>query len=132
MECKRLGRLDSGWPLNKNYVTKGIKRFLSKEHEYGKRAPSGMMLGYVVNMTLSEIQNQINTYLSKELPYVPIIDFELKKRPVNRTTQKFNRQEVEPSDFSLHHLWVDLRKNYQFEHQVISGPALTAIRRNFQ
>ncbi len=45
VECKRLGNPTSNtWKLNENYVTKGIKRFDSRTHEYGKRASSGMMI----------------------------------------------------------------------------------------
>ncbi|MCI0471800.1 MAG: hypothetical protein L0Y73_09090, partial [Candidatus Aminicenantes bacterium] len=52
VECKRLGRAVSvSWNLNKNYVVKGIKRFDCPTHEYGKRAPSGMMIGYIIGMT---------------------------------------------------------------------------------
>ena len=47
VECKRLGKPTSpAWILNKNYVENGIKRFDSSEHEYGKRANSGLMIGY--------------------------------------------------------------------------------------
>ncbi|MCU0289956.1 MAG: hypothetical protein MUF15_26650 [Acidobacteria bacterium] len=46
VECKRLGsNTSSSWNLNENYVINGIKRFDCKTHEYGKRSPSGMMVG---------------------------------------------------------------------------------------
>lgn len=47
VECKRLGispRRD--WVLNSNYSANGIERFLDPDWAYGKRAPSGAMLGY--------------------------------------------------------------------------------------
>ena len=49
VECKRLGFPTSpSWKLNKNYVTEGMKRFDCDSHEYGKRASSGMMIGYII------------------------------------------------------------------------------------
>ncbi len=52
VECKLLGYPTSAtWILNENYLKNGIKRFDSKTHEYGKRADSGMMIGYIISMT---------------------------------------------------------------------------------
>ncbi len=67
VECKRLGKKIASWDLNKNYVTNGIKRFDNSDHEYGKRAPSGMMLGYVVNMERNAILKTVNNHLSKDM-----------------------------------------------------------------
>ena len=63
VECKLLGHPTSAtWILNENYVKNGIKRFDSKIHEYGKRADSGMMIGYMISMTPKEIESEVNVY----------------------------------------------------------------------
>jgi hypothetical protein len=65
VECKLLGaRTSRNWILNKNYVTEGIKRFDLKSHEYGQRASSGMMLGYIISMTPEKILKEVNSHQS--------------------------------------------------------------------
>lgn len=115
VECKRLGKtLDSGWNLNKNYVQKGILRFLTAEHSYGKAAESGAMIGYVQNMEFDTVIKEVNQCIAQIKKYKtqPI------KFPTNgfgqgktvRTTQQLERTEVLPSKFALRHVWVDLRR----------------------
>jgi hypothetical protein len=113
VECKRLGSPTSNsWNLNKNYVINGIKRFDCSTHQYGKRSPSGMMIGYIINMTLPEIETEVNGYQKKHLPSCPDIMFTFDERTPFQTQQQIQRRSVKPAKFELIHLWVDLRDKY--------------------
>jgi hypothetical protein len=113
VECKRLGSPTSNsWNLNKNYVINGIKRFDCSTHQYGKRSPSGMMIGYIISMTPQEIETEVNDYQRKHLPSCPDITFTFDKRTPFQTHQQIQRRSVEPAQFELIHLWVDLRGKY--------------------
>ncbi len=105
VECKRLGKTPGSPNLNKNYVINGIKRFDIKSHEYGKLAPSGMMVGYIVNMEPDLIIAKVNKYLPKDFPELNI-DFSEK---VVSCEQKLSRKNVKPKKFKLFHIWTDLR-----------------------
>lgn len=110
VECKRLGaKTASGWDLNDNYVRKGIARFDCLSHEYGKRAPSGMMLGYIVNREPAEILAEVNTTLKTRHPSFPALAFTFTSRCVG-CEQALQRQNVKPNPFKLLHLWVDYRE----------------------
>jgi hypothetical protein len=106
IECKRLGDTVGSWNLNKNYVTNGIKRFDCKSHEYGKRAPSGMMIGYIVSMEPSIILEKVNIHLSAD--NFPLLNFSFTPKIVS-CEQKLMRTNVEPEEFKLIHLWVNLK-----------------------
>jgi hypothetical protein len=111
VECKLLGHPTSHtWILNKNYVTKGIKRFDSRSHEYGKRASSGMMLGYITSMTPDEILSEVNKHQTKHCPHNPAIGSEVIEESIRRYAQNLKRKSTRPREFKLIHLWVDLRK----------------------
>lgn len=111
VECKLLGaRTSRTWELNENYVTKGVQRFDSKSHEYGKRAFSGLMIGYLISMTPEKILEQVNSYQQKHCAGNPAIEYESTHSEIRRYGQKLKRRNVEPRDFRLIHLWVDLRK----------------------
>jgi hypothetical protein len=109
VECKRLGNPTSpSWNLNENYVCNGVKRFDSDTHEYGKRALSGIMIGYIVSMSSKDIISEVNAYLSK-IKYSNIrFDF---TQEILHTRQAIERNQVAPSQFELVHLWVDLRNS---------------------
>lgn len=112
VECKRLGSPTSpSWILNKNYVKNGIKRFDCKTHEYGKRAPSGMMIGYIISMTPKEIETEVNGYQKKYVPGYTDITFISDTAPLFRAHQEIERKNLFPVQFELIHLWVDLRNN---------------------
>lgn len=114
IECKLLGLPTSAtWILNENYVKNGIKRFDSKIHEYGKRADSGMMIGYIISMTPEEIESEVNFYQKKHIPEFTQINFLFDTVPLFRTRQEIKRKKVKPSLFELFHLWVDLRNSYK-------------------
>lgn len=109
VECKLLGNPTSKtWKLNENYVARGIKRFDSKTHEYGKRAYSGMMIGYIISMGPEQIVNEVNKYQKKQLPHNPALSFRFDNPPLFKEKQKLNRKDVKPENFRLIHLWVDL------------------------
>jgi len=110
VECKRLGSPTStSWILNENYVINGIKRFDCMRHEYGKRASSGMMVGYIISMSPEIILDEVNTHQIIALDN-PTVEFEFVKKNVGQYRQKLNRKNLKPAIFKLVHLWVDLRK----------------------
>ena len=114
VECKRLGYPTSAtWILNENYVKKGIQRFDSKIHEYGKRAYSGMMIGYIIGMTPQDIESEVNDYQKKHAPEYTEIKFFFDTTTLFKTRQDIKRKNVMPARFELIHLWVDLRNCYK-------------------
>ncbi len=113
VECKLLGEPTSpSWILNTNYVTHGIARFDRRSHKYGNRASSGIMIGYIISMTPEQIQTQVNSCIERKLPDVPLLVFALSDVP-SQSQHRFARRHVMPTPFTLIHLWVDIRKNYQ-------------------
>ncbi|MEW6662087.1 MAG: hypothetical protein ACOY9Y_09030 [Bacillota bacterium] len=110
VECKRLGSPTSAnWILNENYVTDGIKRFDCRLHEYGKRASSGMMVGYIISMSPEKILDEVNTHQKQHCSCNPAIQFEFVQGNVQQYRQKLSRKNLKPEAFILIHLWVDLR-----------------------
>jgi hypothetical protein len=117
VECKRLGiNTSHSWNLNENYVINGIKRFDCKTHEYGKRSPSGMMIGYIISMIPKEIETEVNGYQRKRLSHCPDIAFTFDERTLFQARQQIQRRSIEPVQFELIHLWVDLRDKYHTSH----------------
>jgi hypothetical protein len=114
IECKLLGYPTSAtWILNENYVKNGTKRFDSEIHEYGKRAGTGLMIGYIVNMTPEEIESEVNTYQKKHLPEYMGIKFSPESTTLLRAHQYISRKNVTPAQFELIHLWGDLRNCFK-------------------
>ena len=114
VECKLLGNPTSAtWILNENYVKNGIKRFDSKIHEYGRRADSGMMIGYIIGMTPEEIESEVNVYQKKHAPEYTEIKFLFDMTTLFKTCQNIKRKNVMPARFELIHFWVDLRNCYK-------------------
>lgn len=112
IECKLLGSPTSPrWILTENYVEHGITRFDCMSHEYGKRASSGMMLGYIVSMTPKEILKEVNSYQNKHCSHNPQIKCNSVQKGIQQYGQKLKRKNLKPKDFQLIHLWVDLRKS---------------------
>ena len=110
VECKLLGNpTSSSWILNENYVCDGIKRYDCRVHEYGKRASSGMMIGYIISMTPRNIQEEVNGFRERYIPSAEVLSFGFGDGVVHNTEHKIERQEVSPNAFKLTHLWVDLR-----------------------
>ena len=114
IECKRLGSPTSrSWDLVRNYVVKGMKRFDSREHEYGKRAPSGMMIGYIISLSPHEIVTEVNRHKDRHFRNCPDIIFAWSSGYVHRTEHSITRQHVAPASFRLTHIWADLRHNWR-------------------
>ena len=114
IECKLLGNPTSAtWILNENYVKNGIKRFDSETHEYGKRANSGIMIGYIISMTPEQIENEVNFYQKTHIPENSKIKFSFDTKPLFKSNQNIKRKNVIPTPFELIHLWIDLREKYK-------------------
>jgi hypothetical protein len=104
IECKCIGYNRSpSWNLNMNYITDGISRFDYLSHKYGKGANDGIMIGYIISSTKYDIQEIINQKLPKNIEE---LNFKTRNKVENITT-KFERENVEPFDFKLHHIWAD-------------------------
>jgi len=113
IECKLLGNPTSpSWILNKNYVVEGMKRFDCPKHEYGKRASSGMMIGYIISLSPDDIVIQVNGYKKRHLASFPDITFTRNRGHVQQAKQSIIRRHVAPANFHLTHIWADLRHNY--------------------
>ncbi len=113
VECKLLGKPTSRtWILNRNYVVKGMKRFDCREHEYGKRATSGMMIGYIISLSPDENVTEVNQHKNQHFQTCPDIKFAWDGGYVHRTEQSITRRHVAPATFRLTHIWADLRHNY--------------------
>jgi len=115
IESKRLGKpSSSGWNFNKKYVTDGIHRFLSFEHRYGEGTYSGAMIGYVQNMSLKSILEEVNSHIlhssHQKTPLINFLNDDFDNEGVVNTSQQLFRTYVLPSPFALRHLWVDLRQ----------------------
>lgn len=105
VECKRLGQKVGSYDLFNNYINKGIRRFDSSDHEYGKRAPSGLMIGYIINMEQNTILEKVNGYLNGSFPK---LIFLFNKKVVS-CEQRLIRKEVKPIEFKLIHVWANLK-----------------------
>ena len=105
VECKRLGQKVGSYDLFNNYINKGIRRFDSSDHEYGKRAPSGLMIGYIINMDQNTILEKVNGYLNADFPK---LIFLFNKKIVS-CEQMLIRKQVKPKKFRLIHLWANLK-----------------------
>jgi hypothetical protein len=94
-------------------VKNGIQRFDSKIHEYGKRANSGMMIGYIIGMTPQQIESEVSDYQKKHAPKYKKIKFFFDTTSLFKTIQDIKRKNVMPARFELIHLWADLRNCYK-------------------
>jgi len=84
IECKRLGKLPSGGILNAKYVEDGVLRFITEEHRYGKYTDSGIMIGYVQNMELLDVWNEVDAAIKNHsLPLLIISNQGWQKRGVS-------------------------------------------------
>ena len=86
---------------------------MCKIHEYGKRADSGMMIGYIISMRPEEIESEVNVYQKKHASEYTQIRFLFNTMTLFKTRQDIKRKNVMPSQFELFHLWVDLRNSYK-------------------
>jgi hypothetical protein len=105
IECKRLGQSGTSWNLNREYCINGIMRFDSPVSQYGKNAHSGIMVGYIVNSTKSDILADVNKNLPLNIEKLVFLTNNI----VETVRTKYNRQSIVPFDFTLYHIWADLR-----------------------
>jgi len=105
VECKRLGYPKKSWVLNRNYVTNGVNRFDEIAHEYGKRATSGIMIGYMISSDPHSIESEINGFLPVN---IASLRFSFSAN-VSFCETRYSRKHVFPAQFRLLHIWVDLR-----------------------
>jgi hypothetical protein len=103
IECKRIGKKDPSSKLNRNYIINGINRFDSLEHRYGRYAHGGIMIGYITSSNKSKIQKEVNEKLPENIEKLKFTT----TNKVENVETKFYRKNVEPFDFTLHHIWVD-------------------------
>jgi hypothetical protein len=109
IECKRL---ESSTKYNKKYVKEGIYRFTTEEDCYGIDYSSGVMVGYIEDMELEDILMQVNQAIDHQLKIDNLIKTtDWQEKSTTHLNHSFNRSFKE-SEFTLHHLWVDLRGCY--------------------
>ena len=111
VECKRLGKpSSSSWIFNKNYVDKGIQRFVDPIHGYGKGDDSGAMIGYVQSMYFDTILTQVNDAASQNSYNIPILISCCNKWQDISIFEHHLTRSFNISPYLLTHLWVDIRK----------------------
>lgn len=115
IECKRLGKPpSSNWVLNRNYVQKGILRFVREDHGYAKGEKSGAMVGYLQSMQPDDILAEVNLVIESCEESIPLLHRPLdgwQKDAANWLEHTCERR-FEISPFRLSHLWCDLRACY--------------------
>ena len=109
IECKRLGAKS----LSKEYVVNGIIRFTKKTHRYGQYTSSGMMIGYIQDMNIQTILDEVNSSVNSVCLALLTLSDEECITAISRLEHKLDRPDIEPTPFELRHLWVDLRHHYQ-------------------
>jgi hypothetical protein len=107
IECKRLGQSGTSWNLNKQYCVNGIMRFDSLASQYGKNADSGIMVGYIINSTKDDILSDVNKNLPSNIEKLIFSTNNI----VETVRTKYNRQNIVPFEFTLYHIWADLRNS---------------------
>lgn len=110
-ECKRLGHPQRrDWILNKNYIVNGVNRFIEEEHGYGKSTASGLMIGYIQTMELSEVLADVNQFgQSNSVPEIMLSSEGWQVEGVSYLNHQFDRP-FPISPFELLHLWADIRE----------------------
>ncbi len=106
IECKRLGDRVNNRDLCKAYVDHGILRFTNKEWSYGSGADSGAMIGYIQSSKEIKILSQVNHHIAQKS--LNEIRLNRKQNGISVLKQNIKRKNIEPKDFSLNHLWVNL------------------------
>jgi hypothetical protein len=115
IECKRLGKpTSSSWKLNKQYVQDGIRRFITNEQRYGEDESSGAMIGYIENMELDDILNDVNAAINATSEPIPPFSTPAEGWQEHATSRLDHELErpFPVSPFHLWHFWIDLRDCY--------------------
>lgn len=114
IECKRLGKpLQREKILTTLYIQNGVKRFITEEHAYAKGEESSAMVGYVQNMTLIAIFDEVNV-AARSNANEPITLLNLKGEWQEQGVSKLEHvleRKFSISPFRLNHFWVDLRND---------------------
>jgi hypothetical protein len=105
IECKLLGKRSEN---QRNYVVNGIQRFDNTDHQYGKNAHTGLMIGYILGQLPEDIQKNVNKHIDKYIQYHEYLQFVFNSDAIYKYSSSFVRQQVQPFDFSIIHIWVDL------------------------
>lgn len=110
IECKRLGfPTNSGWKLNENYVRYGIHRFKDTAWKYGRGVSEGMMIGFVQNMELLDILEEVNSEVTDlDLSGLTLGENGWTPQGLSELTNTMLRS-FPVQKFRLTHLWIDLR-----------------------
>ena len=117
IECKRVGNdISSSRNLSKEYVYKGVSRFIQRTHCYGQYTDSGLMIGYVQDAELQVILSEVNKALkSASLPEILLSSMGWEV-DISRLDHRLERLDIDTNQFNLTHLWVDLRHHYTKSH----------------
>ena len=114
LECKRLGMPSSpNWKLNENYVLNGICRFITAPHEYGKGDDACAMVGYVQNMTLDDILDEVNQAINAQtitISQIPTPPKGWQEKGITELEHTLERP-FPITPFQMYHFWVDIRRN---------------------
>ena len=109
-ECKRLGSSDGGRVFNDLYAGKGISRFLTEEHAYGKGCKSASMIGYMQTMEPDDILREVNEFASRRtIPSLSRIGKAWQDKAASRLTQDPLERQFAPTKIQITHYWIDLR-----------------------
>jgi hypothetical protein len=110
VECKRLGLSSGSWAFNRNYINRGVNRFVRPECGYGKSVRSSAMIGYIQSMKPDDILAEVNGEAEQnQLPLIRLSGV-WNAGGVSRLEQVLTRLEILPRSLHLHHMWVDLRQ----------------------
>lgn len=105
IECKCLDDRSSA----KDYIEKGVSRFILNDWGYGRGEKSSAMIGYVIASEYTVYREGISKH-NQRLHYSDIIETscEANSNSTKQFVQDFLNREFEPRKFRLHHLWVNL------------------------
>jgi len=110
VECKRLGQPDKDLVFNDLYSEKGIARFMTAEHQYGKGCPSASMIGYVQDMEPDDILKEVNACAkARSVPSLTRAAAAWATKGVTQISQPPLTRAFEATTIRLTHFWIDLR-----------------------
>lgn len=102
VECKRL-RPDLGHHC-REYVVNGLKRFLDKEWSYGIYCESGLLIGYLEGVPVSDCISKIGSYLTESS--VPSLVSVESKSGFEYLVHTIDRKEIPVSPIQMNHYLV--------------------------
>ncbi len=99
IECKCLSTEEK----DKDYVEKGVSRFILNDWGYGRNEKSGAMIGYIKQYDAGKHYICINKHNS--INNYPTIIESSKLNAISKYIQSIEIREFEPKEFTLYHLW---------------------------